>query len=192
MFSHLAYLLWLLFGNWRVAEVWDSSNLYPWEEQYPFGSNLCPLREYSLRSWGGFVSNGVVLLDAPCPCPAVVNCFPDLFIHAFLACAMASFAVSSATWLESSEIVFVSSANNVLSAYVAVVRFASARVYSCLISVNSYAFACASYMYAIYPLVLEFLEDLLISLKARSKWVLKFPHVLLLRVLRNQLRKLSW
>ena len=75
-----------------------------------------------------FVSNGFVLLDAQCPCPDVVDFCPDFFILTFSTCAVASFAVSSATWLESSKIVFVISATDVLSACVAVARFASAWV----------------------------------------------------------------
>ena len=192
MFSRVADLLWLFFGNQHVAEVWYYSTLYPWEEQYPFGSNLCPLQEYRFWSWGGFVSNGVVVLDAICPCPAVVDCCPDFFICAFSACTVASFAVSSATWLESSEIVFVRSTNDSLSACVAVTRFASARVWSCCISVNISAFACAAWTCATYPSVLEVLENLLVSLKARAKWVLKFPHILSLRDLRDQSRQSSW
>ena len=78
-------------------------------------------------------SDGVVLLDAQFTCPAVVDCYPDFFIRAFSACAVASFAVSSATWPDSSEIVFVISATDVLSDCVAVTRFASARVWSCCI-----------------------------------------------------------
>ena len=116
-----------------------------------------------------------MLLDARCPCPAVVDCCPDFFIHIFLACAVASFAVSSATWLDSSKIVFASSATDVLSACVAVTRFASARVCSCCISVSSSAFACAACTCATYPSVLEVLEDLLISLKDRAKWALNLP-----------------
>ena len=75
-----------------------------------------------------FVSDGVVLLDARCPCPDVVDFCPDLFILAFFACAVASFAVISATWLDSSEIVFMSKVTDVWSACVAVARFTSAWV----------------------------------------------------------------
>ena len=44
-------------------------------------------------------------------------------IPVFPACAVACFAVRLATYLDSSDIVFVSSATDVLSASVAVVRF---------------------------------------------------------------------
>ena len=169
--------------------VWDSSTLYPLEEQYPFKSNCCPLQEYRLQSCGGFVSDEVVLMDARCPFPAIVDSCPDLLIRAFSACAMVSFAVSSTTWLESSEIVFVSSATNVLSACVAVARLASAWVWYCCISVNSSAFACAACTCATYLSFLEVFEDILVSLKARAKWVLKFTHVLSLRGLREQSRQ---
>ena len=133
-----------------------------------------------------------MLLAARCPCPAEVYCCPGFFIRAFLACAVASFSVSSATWLDSSGIVSVISATDVLLACVAVAIFASVRVWSCCILVNSSSFAFAACTCATYPSVLEILEALLVSLKAQSKWVLKFPHVLSLRVLRDQLRKLSW
>ena len=126
------------------------------------------------------------MLDARCPCPAVVDFCPDFFILAFLACAVAIFAVSSATWPESFEIVFVSSATNVLSACVVVARFVSTRVWSCCILVNSSALDCAACTCATYSLVLEVLETLLVSLKAQAKWALKFPHFLSLCVLRNQ------
>ena len=53
-----------------------------------------------------------------------------------------------ANWPDSSEIVFVSSANEVLLAYVAVVRFTSARVWSCYISVKSVALACADCIFS--------------------------------------------
>ena len=171
--------------GWNKSEVWDFSTLYPWEEQYPFGSKLCPLWEYRLRYRGGFVSNWVVFLDALCPRPAVVDWCPDFFIRTFSACVVASFAVSSATWLDSSETVFVRSVTDFLSACVAVARFASARMWSCCISAESYAFACAACTCATYSSVPEVLEDLLVSLKARSKWVLKFPHVLSHCVLRD-------
>ena len=119
-----------------------------------------------------------MFLEARCPCPAVVDCCPDFSIRAFSACNVASFAVISATWPDSSEIVYVSSATDVLSACVAVTRFASARVCSCCILVKISRFACAACTCAMYPLVLEVLEDLLVSLKDRAKWALKFPHVL--------------
>ena len=182
----------IIFGNRHVAEVWNYSTLYPWEEKYPFGSNLCPLREYRLRFWSGFVSDGIVLLDARCPFSAVVDWCPYFFIRAFSACAVASFDLISAIWLEISEIVFVSSATDVLSASVAVARLASARVWSYCILVNSSSYACAACTCTTYPSVLEVLEDLLVSLKARAKWDLKFLHVLSLRVLRDQSWQLSW
>ena len=107
-----------------------------------------------------------MLLDAWCPYLAVVDCCPEFFIRGLSACAVASFNLSSATWYESSEIVFVGRVTDVLLAYVAVTRFSSARVWSCCISVNSSAFACAACTYALYPSVFEVLEDLLVSLKA--------------------------
>ena len=63
----------------------------------------------------------------------MVDWCPDFFIQEFLTCDVASFYMSIATWPESSEIVFVSSATDVLSDCVAVERFASARVWSCFI-----------------------------------------------------------
>ena len=185
MFSRVADLLWPLLGKRHADDVCKSSTLYPWEDQYPFGLNLCPLREYRLRSWLGLGSDVVVLLDAQCPCPTVVDFCPDIFIHAFSACSVARFAVSSANWPDSSEIVFVSSATDVLSACVAVKGFACATVWSCYILVKIYAFSCSACLCATYPSVLEVLEVLLVFLKAREKCALKFPHVLSLCVLRN-------
>ena len=74
------------------------------------------------------VSDGVVFLDDQCPCPDVVDFCPDLFILAFSACAVTSFAMSSVTWLDSSEIVYVSKVTDFLSDCVAVAIFASAWV----------------------------------------------------------------
>ena len=75
------------------------------------------------------------------------------FRWVFLDCAVVSFEAMVATWLDSSEIVFVSSANEVLLAYVAVVRFTSARVWSCYISVKSVALACAACTFAAHTSV---------------------------------------
>ena len=71
----------------------------------------------------------------------------------FLDCAVASFAVRLATWLEISEIVFVNSTTEVLSACVAVARFSSATVWSCYNSVKSAALACGVCIFAAYPSV---------------------------------------
>ena len=81
-----------------------------------------------LQSCGRFVSDGVMLLDARCPYPAVVDCCTAFYVRTFSAGAVAIFAVISATWIDSSEIVFVSSTTDVLSVCVAVARFASAWV----------------------------------------------------------------
>ena len=118
MSSCLADLLWPLLRKRHVADVWDSSTLYPWEEQYPLGSNLCPLLGYTLRYWLEIGSDGVELLDTRCHCPAVVYWCPNFLIRSFSDCAVASFAVRWATWLDISDIVFVSSATDVLSACV--------------------------------------------------------------------------
>ena len=82
---------------------------------------------------------------------------------------MASFAVRVETWFESSKIAFVNSATEVLLDCVAVARFASARVWSCCISVNSSALACVDCTFAAYPLVFEVLDDLRVSLNALAK-----------------------
>ena len=157
IFSHVADLLWPLLVKRHAVDVRDSSTLYLWEEQYPLGSNLCPLWEYRFRSWLGLGSDGFVLLDTRCPCPAVVDCCPDFFIREFPACTVASFAVISATCPDISETIFVSSMTDVLSACVSVVRFASARVWSCCILVKSSAFACEAFTCDTYPLVLKVL-----------------------------------
>ena len=60
-----------------------------------------------------------------------------IFKRAFSDCAVASLVVRVDIWFESSVIVFVNSATNVLSDCVAVARFASARVWYCYILVNS-------------------------------------------------------
>ena len=68
--------------------------------------------------------------------------------------------VRLATWVESPDIVFVNSATDVLLACVAVVRFGSARVWSCFMSVNSAALNFADCTFAVYPSVFEVLDDL--------------------------------
>ena len=93
----------------------------------------------------------------------------DFIRQAFLDCAVMSFAVRVATWLKSSKIVFVNSATEVLLACVAVAIFASARVWSCCISVKISALACAACTFAAYPLVFEVLDDLQVSLNDREK-----------------------
>ena len=107
------------------------------------------LLEYTWRSWFEFGSYGVELMDARWPCSAGVDRCPKFSSQAFSDCAVASFAVRVTNWLNSFEIIFVSSATNVLSACVAVTRFASARVWSCCISVKSAALACAVCMFAV-------------------------------------------
>ena len=84
-------------------------------------------------------------------------------------CFVASFAVRIETWVESSAILFVNSATDVLSACVVVEIFASARVWSCCILVNRAALACADFTFAAYPLVFEVLDDLQVSLNALAK-----------------------
>ena len=94
---------------------------------------------------------------------------PNFFRQAFSDCDAASFAVRVATWLESSKIVFVNGTTKVMSAYVAVARFASARVWSCCILVKSSALACAACTSDAYPLVFEVIDDLQVSLNTQAK-----------------------
>ena len=77
-----------------------------------------------------------------------------------------SFAVRVATWLDSSDIVFVNSATEVLSACVAVARFARARVWYCCILAKRAPLDCVACTFAEYPLVFEVLDDILVSLNA--------------------------
>ena len=110
----------------------------------------------------------------------------------FLDCAVASFVVRSATWLEISEIVFVNSTTEVLSACVAVARFSSATVWSCYNSVKSAALACAVCIFAAYPSVFEVLDDLCVSLKALSKWALNLLQVFSSLGFRDHFQQSSW
>ena len=87
----------------------------------------------------------------------------------FSNCAVASFAVRVATWLDSSEIVFVTIVTKVMLACVAVERFARARVWYCCILVKSAALACVMYTFATFPSVFEVLDDILVLLKARVR-----------------------
>ena len=128
-----------------------------------------------------------------------LNCWtPDgrarfrFFSGAFSDCAVASFADRVATWLDSSEIVFVSSATNVLLAYVSVAIFASARVWSCCILVKSAAMTCAACTFAAYPSVFKFLDDLQVTLKARAKWVLKLLQIFSSLAFRCHSQQSSW
>ena len=88
------------------------------------------------------------------------------FRQALLDCAVASFVVRVATWLDISDIVFVNSVTDVLSACVAVARFTSARVWSCCLLVKSATLDCEACTIDAYPLVFEVLDDLLVSLNA--------------------------
>ena len=69
----------------------------------------------------------------------------------------------------SSVIVLVKSTTDVLSACVVVAIFANAIMWSCCISVNNAALACADCTLAAYPLVFQVLEDLRVSLNALVK-----------------------
>ena len=68
----------------------------------------------------------------------------QFFTRVFSDCAVASFAVKVATWIDISDIFFMSSATDVLLDCVAVAIFASARVWSCCISEKSAALDCAA------------------------------------------------
>ena len=82
---------------------------------------------------------------------------------------VSSFAVRVAAWLDSYEIVFVNSATKVMSEFVAVAIFASARVWSHCILVKSATLACAECTFTAYPSVFEVLDEFWVSLKARAK-----------------------
>ena len=92
--------------------------------------------------------------------------YPDFFRRAFSVCAVACFGVRVANWPKSSDIVFVNSATEVLSACVAVAIFSSANMWSCCILVKSTELACAVCKFAAYLSVFEVLDDLWVSLKA--------------------------
>ena len=84
-------------------------------------------------------------------------------------CVVASFAIRVATWLNSSDIVFVDSATKVLLDCVAVARFSSAMVWPCCILVKIAVLACVSCTFALYPSVFEVLGDILVSLNVQAK-----------------------
>ena len=108
-------------------------------------------------------------MDARWPCSAGAKQCPNFSRRVFSDCAVASFAVRVATWLDSYKIVFVNSMTEVLSDCVAVARFASARVWSCCILVKSSALACAACTSDAYPLVFEVIDDLQVSLNTQAK-----------------------
>ena len=87
----------------------------------------------------------------------------------FSDCVVSSFKVRVETWVESSAIVFVNSATNVLLDCVYVARFSSTRVWSCCILVKNTALAYAYCTFAAYPLVFEVLDDLWVYLNSLSK-----------------------
>ena len=107
-------------------------------------------------------------------------------------CSIARFAVRVATWVDISAIIFINIATGVLSACVDVARFTSAMVWSCCISLNNTALACADFTLSAYPLVFEVLEDLFVSLNAIGKWDLKLLQVLSSLCLQDHSRKSSW
>ena len=88
---------------------------------------------------------------------------------AFSNCAVDIFAVKVVTLVDSSAIVFINIATDVLSACVGVATFASAMVWSFYVSVNKSALACADCALAAYLLVFEVLEDFRVSLNALVK-----------------------
>ena len=108
---------------------------------------------------------------------SVLEQFSDVFRRAFSECAVASFAVRIATWIESSEIAFVNSTTKVLSACVAIARFASASVWSLCILVKSATLACAGCTFAAYPLVFEVMHYISVSFIALVKRALKLLQV---------------
>ena len=178
MSSRVSNLLWTFSGKRQVSDVCNSSTLYPWEEQYPLGSNFCPLFEYTLRSWVEFWSDGFGFLYARWPCSSGAKRCTNFSRRAFSDCAIVSFAVRVATWIDISEIVFVNSATEVVSACVAIAIFDSARVWSCYILAKIAALVCVACTFDTYTLVFEVLDDLQVSLKAWAKWALKLLQVL--------------
>ena len=127
-----------------------------------------------------------------CPWSAGAKRCPDLFRQVFSDYAVASFAVGVFTSDDSFAIAFVNSATNVISACVAVVRFASAMVWSCCILVNNAALVSAYFTLAAYPLVLEVLYYLWISLNALLKRASKLLQVFLSLRSRDHSQKSSW
>ena len=96
------------------------------------------------------------------------------------------------TWFDSSAIVFVNSATNVLSSCVAVARFSSAMVWSWYISVNNDALVCVDCTLAAYPSVFEVLDYLWFSLNALAEWALKLLQVLSSISFWDHSRQSSW
>ena len=111
------------------------------------GSDYCT---HHVRAWLG-------LNDVP------------IFQTFFLECAVLSFAVRVETWVESSVIVFVNSATQVLLACVTVSIFTSTRVWFYCISVNSAALTCEDCTFDAYPLVFKVLNDLWVFLNDLAK-----------------------
>ena len=72
----------------------------------------------------------------------------QFFSQKFSDCAVASFTVRVATWIDSSEIASISSKTYVMLACVAIAIFASSRVWSYCISVKSAPLACAACTFA--------------------------------------------
>ena len=99
----------------------------------------------------------------------------------------ANTAVRVSTLLESSNIVFVNSTTEVQSDWVAVVIFASARVYYCCIWVKIAALPCVACTFAAYTLFLDVLDNLWNSLKA-----LKLLQVFLSLCFWENYRQSSW
>ena len=106
------------------------------------------------------------MLDARWPYLAGAKQCPVFFRRTFSNFAVTIFVFRVANFLKSSEILFVNSATEVLSACFAVTRFASTRVWSCCILVKSAALAYADCTCAAYTLVFEVLDDIWVSLNA--------------------------
>ena len=137
-------------------EVWSSLTLYPWNQQYPIGSNFLPDLDIM-----GFADRGV---NAP---PPPVFGFP--WSQAISRWASESCFVIDAICVVSSEIVLDMRLTDSRSAFVAVAKFARATLWSCCISVNISAQDSTLCRCAEYPKSFEVFFRDLFSLKAFAK-----------------------
>ena len=171
--------MWLLY----LEPVWWA--IPAWVEFFPALQVYIAVPENILIRWGLITGRTMSVLGWG-------RTMSQFFRRAFSECTVAGFMVRLDTWVGSSLIVLVNSKSKFLPDCVTVAIFASTRVWSCYISVNSAACACADCTFSTYPLFFEVLYYLRVSLNALARWALKLLQVFSSLGFRDHSWQSSW